>query len=116
MKEVEQNKVKLVRFDCPPELFDTQGAYILRRKRIAVYKLDAIKAIKDESEKVYPLLAELVPQWQGVLDVETGGELANPETNTDVLKHLDTPQLTWIVKMLSADPGDQKPYPTPDRT
>lgn len=116
MKEVEKNKVKLVRFDCPPELFDTQGAYIMRRKRIAVYKLDAIKDIRDESDKVYPLLAELVPQWHGVLDVETGEELPSPEMDATLLAHLDTPQLKWIVKTLSADPGDKTLYPTPDRT
>lgn len=112
-EELKEQRVKLVRFNCPPELFDTTGAYILRRKRVAVWKLDAIKASKDASAEVYPMMAELVPQWHGVLDVDTGQPLPHPGVDAAVLSHLDTPQLTWIVKMLQASPDAN---PTPDRT
>lgn len=97
--------VALIRVECPEEVFDVEGAYIMRRKRVPVYVLDAIKGFKPgQEEELYVLFAKFVPQWSGVVDVETGEPLPDLADEPHGLTKLDNEQLQWLVKMLQASP------------
>lgn len=97
-------KVKLVRIDCPPEIFDVDGAHIMRRKRVPVYLVDDIKG-SQSSEETYALMAQLVPRWNGVIDVVTGEPLANPEDDHSVFSRLDViEQIKWIIEVSQKNP------------
>lgn len=112
-EELTVQHIKLVPIDCPPELFDTNDAYVMRRKRVAVWKLDAIKASKDPNE-VYKIMSELIPEWYRVLDVDTEELLPDPRTDPSVFSRLDNEQLVWMVKILQAKP-DKPGKPTSGR-
>lgn len=98
--------VALIQVPCPEDVFDVDGAYVMRRKRIAVWKLDAISALKKgEEDKMCQIYADLIPEWEGVLDVETGEPLANLADNPDGLLSLDSEQLTWLSQLLRVSPS-----------
>lgn len=102
------DNAKLVMFDCPPELFDVDGAYVMRRKRVPVWRVNAIKEVKRD-EDLYTHLAVLIPCWQGVVDVDTGELLPNPEEDQAVFDRLDVvEQLPWLAEILQRRPGDPK--------
>lgn len=117
MNESNRERVKLVRVDCPPEIFDVEGAYILRRKRVAVWKLDAVIATKPgQEDQAYKLIAELVPQWHGVVDVDTGENLPNPEDDPSVMSKIDVEQFLWLNEALRILPGKLAKSTTNGRT
>ncbi|MCL4867746.1 MAG: hypothetical protein KJ063_02160 [Anaerolineae bacterium] len=98
---------KLVRIDCPEDIFDVPGAFIMRRKRVAVWKLDSIKAFKPgQEDDLKSLYAELIPQWHGVLDVDNDEPLANLEDDPDGIFMIDAEQLTWLTRILQASPNN----------
>lgn len=108
-----EDGIVLIQVACPEEVFDVGGAFVMRRKRIAVWKLDAIASLKKgEEEKMCQIYADLIPEWEGVLDVETGEPLPNLADNPAGLLSLDSEQLTWLSQLLrvslsqlsSADP------------
>lgn len=107
--------IALIRIDCPPDVFDVDGAYIMRRKRVAVYKMDAMRNFKPgQEEQMYEIFADLIPQWNGIVDVETGEPLANLEDEPTGLTKLDNEQLQWLTKMLQASPlavAERTPHP-----
>lgn len=96
----------LLKVACPPEIFDVFDAYIMRRKRVAIWKLDRISQFQPgQEEDMYGLFAELIPEWHNVLDVETGEPLPNLIEDPAGLTRLDTEQLGWLSKMLRATAG-----------
>lgn len=98
--------VALIRIECPPQIFDVEGAYIMRRKRVAIHKLDAIKRLKaGQEDEMYGIFADLVPMWSGVLDVEDGSELPNLSDEPSGLSKLDSEQLGWLTSILQASPS-----------
>lgn len=104
-KTITSDGVALIRIECPEEVFDVEGAYIMRRKRVPVYVLDSIKAFKPgQEEEMYALFAKFVPHWDGVVDVETGEQLPDLADEPHGLTKLDNEQLQWVVKMLQASP------------
>ena len=103
-----QKKGKLVQIDCPPELFDAEDAYVMRRKRVPVYRVNAIKSATQD-EQLYQDLAGVFPEWHGITDVETGEELPNPEDDPTVFSRLDLfEQLPWFGEMLQVKPKNPK--------
>lgn len=97
-------QVKLVRIDCPPEIFDVDGAYILRRKRVPIYMIDAIKD-SGSADETYAMMAQLVPRWSGVIDVVTGEKLPHPEDDPTVFSKLDMiEQIKWIIESTQKNP------------
>lgn len=110
-----------VTIDLPEDVFDTSGATIERRKRIAVAKFDQIQALtkdpKAKPEQMYQLLAEMIPRWDGVLSVETDEPLPNPEEDHTVFQWLDmTEQLPWLIEVCQMSPGKLKKAHGPGRT
>lgn len=104
--EFVKDVVKLVRIDCPAEIFDTEGAYIMRRKRIAIWKLDSIRAFKPgQEDDMARLYADLVPQWHGIVDPDTGQPLDNLADDPKALFQLDNEQVGWLTQMLQVMPG-----------
>lgn len=98
--------VALIRIECPPQIFDVEGAHIMRRKRVAIHKLDAIKALRPGDEgKMYAIFADLIPAWSGVLDVDTGEALPNLTDEPEGLSRLDNEQLGWLTSILQASPS-----------
>ena len=98
-------KVKLVQIPCPPEIFDVEGATISRRKRVPVWMVDAMRQSAN-SDEVYEWLAKMVPEWSGVIDVETGEELGFPGDDPGVFSRIDSlEQLPWISAQLRAKPA-----------
>jgi len=97
-----------VRIDCPPELFDAEDAFVMRRKRVPVYRVNAIKSATQD-DQLYKDLAVVFPKWQGITDVETGDELPNPEDDPTVFSRLDLfEQLPWFGDMLQVKPTNPK--------
>jgi len=106
MKNKSKSK-KMVRIDLPAAVFDVEGAYVMRKKRIAIWRLDAIKECTTADE-VYSLVAALIPTWYGVLDVDTDEPLGDPELDPKVFGHLDAQeQWPWLVGCLQASPKGQ---------
>ncbi|MCL4867790.1 MAG: hypothetical protein KJ063_02380 [Anaerolineae bacterium] len=105
---VDEQKIALITIPCPEEIFEAEGVTIRRRKRVAVWKMDALKAAK-LPEDVYAIVAGLVPTWDGVCDVDTGEQLANPADDPSVLSKLDGEQLTWIIQALNFKWSDFRP-------
>lgn len=99
-------RIALVQIDCPPEIFDAPDAYILRRKRCPVAKLDAMKTSKT-AEELYDHMADLIPQWHNIVDVETGELLPNPEEDPQVFGRIDAfEQLVWLSEKLQVKPSN----------
>jgi len=111
----EVSNAKLVEVACPPDIFDVEGAAIWRRKRVPMWRLDAIKTAPNQAA-LFENLTALVPKWKGVLDVETGEALAHPQDDPNVFDKLDTEQLGWIVEMLQVMPGKLAGYIAKGRT
>lgn len=100
-------RVKLVRIDCPADIFDVEGAYIMRRKRVPVAMADQLLVIKNKAEG-YPIIAALIPQWHGIIDVETGEALEDPENNVNVFDRLDViEQIPWLFDALKVLPKNR---------
>jgi hypothetical protein len=101
------NGIAFIKVPCPEEIFDTPDAVVVRRKRIAIWKLDSINAFQPgQEEEMYGLFAELIPEWHGVLDVETGEPLPNLAEDPRALTHLDTEQLAWLSGILRRTPAN----------
>jgi hypothetical protein len=96
-----KDAVKVIRVDCPPEVFDVEGAYIMRRKQVAVWKLDTLKAAK-QNDTVSELLKDLVPDWHGVVDVESGEPLPPLSEQPNGWLQLSTDQVAWILETLQS--------------
>lgn len=98
--------IALIKVACPPEVFDVNDAYIMRRKRVAIWKLDAIAAFQPGQEaEMYDIFAELIPEWHNVLDVETGEPLPNLSDEPNGLTRIDTEQLAWLSQTLRSTPA-----------
>ena len=104
---------KLIQIPCPVDIFDMEDAYIMRRKRIAIYKLDAIKAFKPgQEEEMQAVYAELIPAWHNVIDVDTGEILPNLADEPEGLFKLDMEQIGWLTQMLQASASKYPPKST----
>lgn len=108
-------KIKYIDIPLPEEVFDVNGAFIIRRKRIPTYRVDALFQIRqsddpDKTQKLYAAVAEFFPRWQGVVDCETGETLPNPEDDPTVFSRLDvTEQWPWIMNTgLTYSPNSRK--------
>lgn len=100
-------RVKLVTIPCPAEIFDVEGAYIQRRKRVPVWMVDEMKGFS-KADDIYPLLARIVPRWHGVTDPETGEALADPQDDPLVFGKLDIfEQFPWLVEQLQVTPKNR---------
>lgn len=115
MNEEKTNSIALVEIPCPPELFETENAYIERRKRIPVWKIDDLKLSKS-SQEMYTKVAPLIPRWVGVRDCETGELLPNPEEDPTVIGRLDMEQQQWLGDTLRMLPGKLKKFTQSART
>lgn len=110
----ERNR-ELIAVPAPSEIFDVEGATISRRRRVAIQAIDEMQASK-KTDELYKKLAEMVPAWKGIVDVDTGEELASPAEDPTVFGRLDTEQLGWISgKLLQAQLGDLKKSMTSGR-
>lgn len=111
-----RNGVALLKVPCPPDVFDVDDAYVMRRRRVAIWKLDAIAAYQPgQEEEMYATFAELIPEWHNVLDVETGEPLPNLRDEPAGLTRIDTEQLAWLSKILRSTPS-QLPDTAPKYT
>lgn len=96
-------KIRFIDIPLPEDVFDVEDAVIIRRKRIPVWRIDELFSIResevpDRTAQLYASAAELIPRWQGVIDCDTGEELANPEDDPSVFSRLDvTEQWPWIM-------------------
>lgn len=98
------NKEKLVVIDAPEDIFDVEGATISRRKRIPLWRVDAMRRAAT-SEEVYEHMAAIIPEWQGIVDVETGEPLVNPCEDATVFSHLDSrEQMAWLGEQIGSRP------------
>lgn len=103
-----ERKQELIAVDAPEEIFDVNGATISRRRRVAIQAIDDMKASKTADE-LYQKLAELIPAWNGIVDVDTGEALPSPAEDPKVFGRLDTEQLGWLSgKLLQTPLGDLK--------
>lgn len=104
----------LVRIDCPHEIFDVDGAYILRLRRVTVARLDSLDELArrrnktdEEQAEMYRMMADIIPGWEGVLHPDTGDPLPNPDDDPTVFKQLDAlEQLPWISRAMRTNPGN----------
>ena len=114
MSKTSQNTIPLIRIDCPPDVFDTEGAYIMRRRRVSVARLDALDDMarrrnKSEAEQaeMYQMMVAIIPQWHGVMDPDTGEALPDPEDDPTVFRRLDAlEQLPWMSKAMRTAAGN----------
>lgn len=107
VSESKENGIAFIAVPCPEDVFDTPDAVIMRRKRVAIWKLDQINAFQPGQEaQMYDLFAELIPAWDGVLDVETGKPLPNLSDDPNGLTRLDTEQLAWLSGVLRQTPAN----------
>lgn len=104
--------IKYVTIPLPEEIWDVEGATVKRRKRISVARMDDLQDIAQEAqdpEALYSNLAELIPSWEGVLDVETGEPLPDPQDDPMVFSRVDiTEQFPWLMELLKMTPGKLK--------
>lgn len=101
--------IKYVLIPAPEEVFDVEGATITRRKRISVAAIDAMDQIRrtgNDVNALYRAMAELIPEWDGILHVDTGEPLPNPKEDPAAFAGLDvTEQLPWLGEVLKMNPG-----------
>ena len=98
-------KIKYVTITLPEDVFDVEGATVVRRKRVSVAEVDRLRNLgktvkdpKDAEEELYEGMAKIWPRWDGVVDVDSGELLPNPETNPFVFARLGiTEQLPWFM-------------------
>lgn len=97
---------KLIKIECPPDIFDVEDAYVMRRKRVPVYRVDQIRQAV-QSEEAYDALAFIFPEWEGIVDVETGEPMPNPSDDPSVFGKLDRlEQLPWFAQQIQANKND----------
>lgn len=94
-------KFQTITVPLPVEMFDVDGATAERRRRVSVQRVNDLHAIRkasgDESD-LYAALADIWPRWDGVIDVDTGEPLPNPEDDPGVFRRIDMgDQLGWLV-------------------
>lgn len=100
----EQNQPKLITIEAPEDIFDVEGGTIQRRKRIPLWRVDAMRTAQS-SEEVYEHMAAIFPTWQGIVDVETGEALANPCDDPTVFGRLDKmEQMPWLGEQIGTRP------------
>lgn len=98
------NQPKLIELKAPENIFDVEGATIMRRKRIPLWRVDAMR-IAESSEEVYEQMAACFPRWEGIVDVETGEPLPNPEDDPTVFSKLDKmEQMPWLGQQIGTQP------------
>jgi hypothetical protein len=108
-----EQQVALIKVPCPVEIFDAPDAYVMRRKRVAIWKLDQLDTIQPgQEEEMYRILADLVPDWK-VYDVETGEPLPPLADDPRGITRIDVEQLAWISRTLRAMPGKLGADPLP---
>lgn len=101
-------RVAMVTIACPADIFDVEGAYIQRRKRVPVWMVDELKGSKSAAA-IYPLMAQIVPRWHGVADPVTGEALPDPQDDPTVFSKLDVfEQFPWLVERLQVNPKNPK--------
>jgi len=92
---------ELIPIQAPEHIFDTKNAVIYRVRRVPAYRVDEMRTSKN-SDDVYRHLANFFPEWDGVIDPETGDALPNPKDDYTVFSRLDvTEQLPWINSQLA---------------
>lgn len=97
-------KVRTITLEAPEDIFDVAGATIERSKRIPMWRVDAMRSAQT-SEEVYEHMAALFPTWNGIVDVETGELLANPEDDPTVFAKLDKmEQVPWFGAQIGTKP------------
>lgn len=94
---------KLIKLKCPVEVFDSEEAYVYRRRRVAIDTIDNLGTDKKDDE-IRRELALIIPKWEGIVDVETGEPLANPKDDPQVFARIDYDQLTWLRRCLMMSP------------
>lgn len=98
------NQIKTITLEAPEEIFDVEGATIERRKRIPLWRVDAMRTAQS-SEEVYEQMAAIFPAWNGIVDVETGEPLPNPEDDPSVFGRLDKmEQMPWLGVQIGTQP------------
>lgn len=92
--------MNFITIPLPESKFDSQEATVQRIQRISVERVFRIKQLaKTGAPELYNELAEVYPEWAGVLDLETGQELDMPSENNAVFRKLDyTEQLPWFLE------------------
>jgi len=109
--------VKLIRIDAPADIFDVPDAYVMRRKRVPVALVDEMAELRrlnkaDAKDNLYAIMAQVYPEWQGIVDVVTGEALPNPADDAAVFDRLDViEQLPWLGQMMRANPKVGKSTP-----
>lgn len=108
----------LVRVDLPPEIFDVEGAFVMRRKRIPVEKIDQMRAAK-ESAQIYGHMAYFMPKWSGLVDCEGDPIEKQPEENPGIFGTLDvTEQFPYLVELVKSSfkPNGERNFTPPAPT
>ena len=60
----------------------------------------------ESSDVVYECLASFFPEWDGIIDVETGEPLANPSEDPSVFGRIDRfEQLPWFAQQIQVRPA-----------
>lgn len=151
---------ELIIIDCPPDLFDLEGAYVKRRKHIPVTWLDQIRDLQsgrqpakerldiynllveveevasdylsddlagrlsdlidemgepnlmsaqERSNQMYQLIANIMPEWHNITNVETGDILPHPKDDPTVIRFLSQQQLVWLGEVIKDRPNSTGP-------
>lgn len=99
-RAIMNNKQPLIDIPLPEAVFDAPDAVAQRRRRVSVETVHAVRRMARVGDpKLYETLADIYPSWAGVLDVESGAALPNPQDDVNAFKRLDyTEQVAWLLE------------------
>lgn len=92
--------MNFITIPLPESKFDNPNATVERLRRISVERVHRLRQMaRTGDSELYNELAAIYPGWSGVLDVDTGKELDNPEEDSAVFRKLDyTEQIGWFIE------------------
>lgn len=94
-KKADQN---LIEIPLPEDIFDVPGASVSRSKRVSFQKVVEIRKKSRTTGVPWQELAEIYPEWHGVIDATTGEPLPNPSEDPMIFAQLDyADQVPWFV-------------------
>lgn len=92
---------KLIKIPLPEDVFDVPGASVSRSKRVSHKKVAEIRQLarKPIGDELLGALAQVFPEWIGVINADTGEALSQPCEDQAVFLNLDyAEQLPWFIK------------------
>lgn len=112
MSDKERNPRQMIGIPLPEDVFDVPSASVSRSKRVSHKKVAEIRQLarKPVGDALLEALADVFPEWHGVVDADNGEILPQPYEDPQVFLRLDyADQLPWFIKAgLAYSPNQQR--------